>query len=256
MKRLGKIRRFTTVPTEELRVQKYIASCGVCSRRKAEELIRSGKVKVNGKTISELGTKINPMSDRVEVAGKLLQQEPPALYLYHKPVGVISTLNDPQSRPCLAEVCSGFDQRVFPVGRLDRDVRGLLLLTNDGDLADSLLHPRNNVPRIYEAVVQGNVAAPTARLLTKGIQLEDGIGKFSSVSSISFAKSSFSKKELLKNGGSLIRIACTEGRKHFVKRMLAAAGHPVHCLIRTEFGQYQLGNLEIGKIARAGLTPG
>ncbi|HQH27088.1 MAG TPA: S4 domain-containing protein, partial [Oligoflexia bacterium] len=133
----------------ELRIQQFLAQCGICSRRKAEVLLRNGHVSINGRVITEPGTKIVPGVDRVCVCGKPVARETAKLYAFHKPRGVVSTLNDPQGRPCVGEYVRSFPLRLFLVGRLDFDVCGLLLLTNDGKLADELLHPRHEVERVY-----------------------------------------------------------------------------------------------------------
>ncbi|MCL4162219.1 UNVERIFIED_CONTAM: hypothetical protein GTU68_000395 [Idotea baltica] len=223
--------------SELTRLQKFIASCGVCSRRRAEELIKAGRIKVNGAIVVELGSKVDPAKDQVTFDDKPLGIDLPILYRFYKPTNMVTTLSDPQGRVSLADVVSQIPTRVFPVGRLDRDVSGLLLLTNDGEFSESILHPRNNVRRTYEAVVGGAVTKKSIDSLLGGVELEDGLGRFLSGKAASKDRPS-----------SVVRVQCSEGRKHFVKKMLGAVRHPVLELIRTSFGPYSLGDMQVGEL--------
>lgn len=232
-----KSQRAKAVSGEE-RLQKYLAACGVASRREAEKLILAGLVKVNGRKVTELGSKINPEHDRVQVGSKLLVQEKPRLYLFHKPAKVVSTMRDPEGRKCIADFVSGLAERVYPVGRLDFDVTGLLLLTNQGQLAHSLLHPSFGVEREYLAKVRNRLSESARARLLKGVILEDGKAKVLSVSEV----------EAGDGRSSLLRLTVAEGRKHFVKRVLSAVGLPVLQLKRLRYGDYKLGNLKPGEL--------
>ena len=235
--------------SEVQRLQKFIAACGICSRRKAEELIKARRIKVNGVITDELGSKVNPSKDQVTFDGKPLGIDLPVLYRYYKPTNMVTTLSDPQGRVSLADVVADIPTRVFPVGRLDRDVSGLLLLTNNGDLTDSLLHPRNNVIRTYEAVVGGEIESSSIKKLLNGVELKSGPGRFLSVEKIQLQDSRLGGKAAVKDRpSSVVRLQCSEGRKHFVKKMLGALRHPVLELMRTEFGPYTLGDMEVGEI--------
>ena len=156
------------------RLQKILAQAGIASRRAAERLITEGRVRVNGRIVRELGSRANPPRDRVEVDGKRLVAERLVYYLIHKPRGVVTTLDDPEGRKTIKDLLHGVDQRVFPVGRLDFQTSGALLLTNDGALAQALLHPTRAVPKTYNAKVEGKVEAPRLELLRAGVVLDDG----------------------------------------------------------------------------------
>jgi 23S rRNA pseudouridine2605 synthase len=204
------------------RLQKFLAHAGVASRRAAEQLILDGRVKVNGAVVKELGSKVEAGKDVVLVDGRpVVVAAERHWYLFHKPPGVVTTLKDPQGRDTVGNYVQDLGVRVYPVGRLDYDAEGALLLTDDGELANRLMHPKNQVPRIYLAKVKGE---PTDGLLEKlkaGVRLEDGTGKALDVSR-------FDKAE--KN--TWLRIVVTEGRPHFVKRLCAAIGHPCLRLFR------------------------
>lgn len=220
----------------ELRLQKVLARAGLGSRRACEDLIREGRVTVNGR-VATLGDRVDPRADRVEVDGGRVPLDPELRYLaLHKPRGVVTTARDPQGRP---DVSRYYPEgvRVFPVGRLDRDTEGLLLLTNDGELANRLLHPRYGVEREYLAEVEGR---PTERALTalrRGVELEDGPARATSARRV---------------GGSgergAVRVVMTEGRKREVRRLLAAVGLPVRRLVRVRVGPIRLGRLRPGEV--------
>jgi 23S rRNA pseudouridine2605 synthase len=221
----------------EVRLQKLIAGTGLASRRKAEALITAGRVMVNGKVVTELGTKVEPGRDHVKVDGKHLSAAQPFVYLLlHKPKNVMSTLDDPGGRTTVKDFLRGVSVRVFPVGRLDFDSEGLMLLTNNGDLAQALLHPRYHVPKTYLIKVKGVLSDEEIRKLEQGVRLEDGMTGPATV-----------KKVRKVEANSWLEITIGEGRKHQVKRMLESVGHPVIKLMRIKMGPLVLGNLEPGE---------
>jgi 23S rRNA pseudouridine2605 synthase len=221
----------------EVRLQKLIAGSGLASRRKAEQWIASGRVTVNGKVVTELGSKVDPERDHVKVDGKHLTAAQPYVYLMlNKPKNVMSTLDDPGGRPTVKDYLRGVSVRVFPVGRLDFDSEGLMLLTNNGDLAQALLHPRYHVPKTYLIKVKGVLTDEEIAELERGVKLEDGMTSPAQV-----------KKVRKVEANSWIEITIHEGRKHQVKRMLEAVGHPVIKLLRIKMGPLVLGNLESGE---------
>lgn len=221
----------------EMRLQKLIAGTGIASRRKAETLITAGRVTVNGKVVTELGTKVDPERDHVKLDGKHLSSVQPFVYLMlNKPKHVMSTLDDPGGRTTVKDYLRGVSVRVFPVGRLDFDSEGLMLLTNNGDLAQALLHPRYHVPKTYLIKVKGVLTDEEIRQLERGVRLEDGMTSPAIVKKIKKAEQN-----------SWLEITIREGRKHQVKRMLESVGHPVIKLMRIRMGPLSLGNLESGE---------
>ncbi len=221
----------------EVRLQKLIAGSGLASRRKAETLIAAGRVTVNGKVVRELGTKVDPVRDHVKVDGKHLAAAQPFVYLMlNKPKNVMSTLDDPGGRTTVKDFLHGVSVRVFPVGRLDFDSEGLMLLTNHGHLAQALLHPRYHVPKTYLIKVKGVLADEVIRELERGVGLEDGMTSPAIVTKVKKAEQN-----------SWLEITICEGRKHQVKRMLESVGHPVIRLMRVKMGPLSLGNLEPGE---------
>jgi len=221
----------------EVRLQKLIAGTGLASRRKAEEWISAGRVMVNGKIVTELGTKVDPGRDHVKVDGKHLSAAQPFVYLMlNKPKNVMSTLDDPGGRTTVKDFLRGVSVRVFPVGRLDFDSEGLMLLTNNGDLAQALLHPRYHVPKTYLIKVKGVLSDDEINRLEQGVRLADGMTSPAIV-----------KKVRKVEANSWLEITIREGRKHQVKRMLEAVGHPVIKLMRIRMGPLSLGNLEPGE---------
>jgi 23S rRNA pseudouridine2605 synthase len=218
------------------RLQKVLARAGLGSRRACEDLIRESRVTVNGR-VATLGDRVDPRADRVEVDGVRVPLDPELRYLaLHKPRGVVTTARDPQGRP---DVSRYYPEgvRVFPVGRLDRDTEGLLLLTNDGELANRLLHPRYGVEREYLAEVDGRPTERTLAALRRGVELEDGPARAASARPA---------------GGSgergAVRVVMTEGRKREVRRLLEAVGLPVRRLIRVRVGPIRLGRLGPGEV--------
>lgn len=225
------------------RLPKYLARCGVASRRKAEDLIRNGLVVVNGEIIEEPGRKIEPGRDRVTVGGRAVYPPESLVYLLlHKPAGYVTTVRDPWGRPTVMDLVPEKGVRLFPAGRLDLETTGLLLLTNDGEAVQALTHPRYGVPKVYKALVKGNPGKEILTKLRRGIMLDDG-------------PTLPAKVEILtvKEGNAILRITVREGRKRLIRRMCEAAGHPVLALKRVAMGPLVLGDLPAGK-ARP-LTP-
>jgi 23S rRNA pseudouridine2605 synthase len=223
------------VPVE--RLQRTLARAGLGSRRACEELIAAGKVEVNG-TVATLGDKVDPQVDEVRVRGARISTDPAMRYLaLHKPVGVTTTMRDPHAVSDLRPLLPRDGPRVFPVGRLDRETEGLLLVTNDGELANRLTHPRHGVEKEYLAEVEGS---PTRRQLSRlrsGVELDDGPARAVRVRSVATAP-----------GRGAIRVVMTEGRKREVRRLLAAVGLPVVRLVRLRVGPVGLGNLKAGDV--------
>ncbi|MHB0977179.1 MAG: pseudouridine synthase [Candidatus Aquicultorales bacterium] len=224
--------------SEPVRLQKYLASAGIASRRKAEELIKSGKVRVNGEVVEGLGVKIDPSSDHVAVDGKPVRPDRERLYLLlNKPAGYVTTVKDERGRPAVVDLVGGeVKERVFPIGRLDLETEGLLVLTNDGDLANLLMHPRYHVWKTYRALVKGKVTKQTAGELEGGILLEDGPTAPARLKVVEAA-----------DDRSVIEISVREGRKRQVRRMLKAVGHKVEHLERVGYGPLNLGDLKRGE---------
>lgn len=225
------------------RLQKVIAHAGIASRRKAEELIKEGKVTVNGKTISELGVKVTG-SDRIEVNGIKIDREEPVYFLLYKPRGVISASEDDKGRKVVTDFFEDVPQRIYPVGRLDYDTSGLLLLTNDGEFANLLMHPRYEVDKVYVAKIKGIPPKETLKKLEKGIQLEDGKTAPARVKMLSIDK---------RKQSSIVQLTIHEGRNRQVRRMFEAIGFDVLKLKREEYGFLNLQGLRAGEARE--LTP-
>lgn len=218
-----------------MRLQKYLAHAGVASRRKAEEFITAGHVRVNGKTVRELGTTVDD-GDRVELAGKVVSVPDTKRYLVlNKPPSVMTTMRDPAGRRTVASLVPRDGGRVVPVGRLDYDTSGVLLLTNDGDLAHVLTHPKFGVEKTYRAVVGGRLQGEDMKKFLDGIRLTDG-------------RSQPAKIRVVRAGpaASEIDVTIHEGRNRQVRRMFEATAHPVLSLVRLRFGPISLGDLPIG----------
>ncbi|MDK2584019.1 pseudouridine synthase [Corynebacterium yonathiae] len=221
------------------RLQKALAKAGVASRRHAEILIDAGRVEVNGKIIAKQGVKVNPSVDVIRVDGvRVNVNEEYEYFVLNKPRGMQSTMSDDLGRPCVGDVVSekvAAGQRLFHVGRLDADTEGLLILTNDGELANRLMHPKYEVTKTYLATVLGEADRKLVRKLKEGIELEDGL-----------AKADFVQVVDTNQGYSLVRLELHEGRKHIVRRMLKEAGFPVQRLVRTKLHTVQLGDMKPG----------
>ncbi|HVF52985.1 MAG TPA: pseudouridine synthase [Actinomycetota bacterium] len=220
------------------RLQKVLARAGLGSRRAVEELIAAGRVKVNGKR-AELGRRVDVTKDKVEVDGSSVPLDVDlAHYLLNKPVGVVTTASDPEGRETVLDIVD-LERRVWPVGRLDIDSEGALILTNDGDLTHALTHPSFEVPKTYVAEVSGSVGYKVLRMLSRGVELEDGHARATNVALVERTA-----------GGALLEITVTEGRHRLVRRMCEATGHPVKQLVRTSIGPLKLGRLKAGSWRR------
>ncbi len=225
--------------TEGVRLQKVLANAGVASRRVCEQYIAEGRVRVNGTVVTELGSRIDPTSDLVDVDGTAIQLDATKRYVVlNKPTGVVSSMKDEQGRPDLRRFTQDWPERLYNVGRLDAETSGLLVLTNDGDLAHVLAHPSFGVTKVYIAKVTGRVSPQTIARLTKGVELEDG-------------PIAADKARLLDasagGGTSLVELTLHSGRNRIVRRMMAEVGHPVVDLVRRQFGPLHLGTLPAGR---------
>jgi 23S rRNA pseudouridine2605 synthase len=225
------------------RLQKVIARAGIASRRKSEELIKEGRVKVNGKVVTELGMKVSP-SDKVEVNEVQIEKEEPVYFLLYKPRGVISSVSDDKGRKVVTDYFSHYKERIFPVGRLDYDTSGLLILTNDGEFANLLMHPKNEIDKVYVAKTKGIPLRENLTKLQRGVRLEDG-------------KTAPAKVKLLsadnKKQTAIVEIAIHEGRNRQVRRMFEAIGNEVLKLKRERYGFLTLSGLKAGEARE--LTP-
>jgi 23S rRNA pseudouridine2605 synthase len=222
-----------------IRLQKVMAEAGVGSRRACEALITAGRVEVDGQLVTELGVRVDPKKQVVIVDGVRLQTDTEKVYLaLNKPPGVVSTMSDPEDRPTLADFLTNrpLEERLFHVGRLDVDTEGLIILTNDGDLANRLAHPSHEVAKTYLAEVAGPVGKDVGRKLRSGVELEDGFARVDSFKLVD-----------ARPGKALIEIELHEGRNHIVRRMLDSVGYPVLQLVRTQVGPIRLGDLRSGR---------
>jgi 23S rRNA pseudouridine2605 synthase len=217
------------------RLQKVLAHAGVASRRKCEDMILEGRVRVNGETVTELGRKVDPMLDRIEVDGKPIMTERKRTFLFYKPLRVITSMSDPQGRPTVADYFREIDERVYPVGRLDYDTEGLLLMTNDGELANRLTHPKYEADKCYLATVKGHPSEEQLDRLRRGIRLEDGWTAPAQVRRVKDRRNT-----------TVLEIVIHEGRNRQVRRMCEAIGHPVVHLIRTRIAFLTLGSMKPG----------
>lgn len=222
---------------EGVRLQKVMAAAGVASRRVCEDMITKGQVKVNGRVVTELGTRINPDVDKVTVGGTPVQLDNSRVYLaLNKPRGVVSSMADENGRPDLSQFVAGYD-RVFNVGRLDSETTGLIIMTNDGELAHKLAHPKFGVTKTYVARVEGVVTPAIIHKLLSGFELEDGMIKADKAHVVDVLP-----------GESLVEVVLHSGRNRIVRRMFEFVGHPVVGLVRRQFGPIQLGPLKEGRI--------
>ncbi len=218
------------------RLQKVIANSGVCSRRKAEDLILAGKVKVDGKVVTELGLKVSEKSV-IEVDGNLISKEEKEYYLLNKPRGVLTTTSDDKSRKTVIDLIDT-DKRIYPVGRLDYDTTGVLLLTNDGDFANMIMHPKNEIDKVYVAKVKGIVNGDAVHKLENGVIIDNSLVKASRVKV---------KKIDTNNNHSLVEITIHEGKNHQVKKMFEAVGYLVDKLKRERVAFLTTDNLNSGE---------
>ncbi|WP_286886113.1 pseudouridine synthase, partial [Aneurinibacillus sp. UBA3580] len=220
------------------RLQKIMAQAGVASRRKCEEFILAGRVKVNGIVVRELGFKADPLNDEIEVDGKIIARERPVYFLLNKPIGYITSVTDPQGRKTVLDLMNRVQERIYPVGRLDYDTSGLLLLTNDGEFANHIMHPRHELDKVYEAVVKGRMEERALARLRQGVMLEDGMTAPAEAVRLRYQE---------KEGTSVIQLTIHEGRNRQVRRMCEAVGHPVVKLKRIRLAFLTLDGVPEGK---------
>jgi 23S rRNA pseudouridine2605 synthase len=225
------------LPLGRSRLQKLLAATGMGSRRACETLLREGRVSVNG-IPAQLGDSADPAVDSVELDGEKLVFDKPVYWILNKPKGVLTTLRDPEGRPTVAQLLPRELERVFPVGRLDADTEGLLLLTNDGSVAQALLHPSLGSEREYDVVVRGELGDKAVRRLERGVRLEDGVTAPARVEKL---------RPEPEAGLTRLHLVLREGRKHQIRRSLLAVGHPVKRLVRVRMGPLRLGRLARGK---------
>jgi 23S rRNA pseudouridine2605 synthase len=226
---------------EGVRLQKVLSQAGIASRRAAELMITAGRVEVDGHVVTELGTRVDPHLSVVRVDGARVMLDDTLVHLaLNKPRGMHSTMSDDLGRPCIGDLIEHRvrgNKKLIHVGRLDADTEGLILLTNDGELAHRLMHPSYEVPKSYVAMVNGTVPRGLGKILRAGVELEDGpvaVDDFAVVDSVP--------------GKTMVRVTLHEGRKRIVRRLLAEVGHPVESLVRTEIGAVSLGNQRPGSI--------
>lgn len=223
----------------EERLQKFLANQGICSRRKAEELILSGKIKVNGKVVQELGTKINPEKDKVEYEGKVITNQVNKVYiLLNKPIGYVTTVQDQFQRPTVMELIKDCKVSVVPVGRLDMYTSGALLLSNDGDLVYQITHPKHEISKTYQVTVKGMINAQEIEKLQKGVNIGEYITKPADVKIMKIDE----EKEI-----SRIQIAIHEGKNRQVRKMCEAVGKKVLALHRSKIGNIGVKDLKLGQ---------
>jgi len=223
-----------------VRLQKVLAAAGVASRRVVEEYILAGRIEVNGRIVTELGTRVDPETDLVSVDGVAVQLDTAKrYYMLNKPTGVVSSMRDEQGRPDLRRFTDDLEERVYNVGRLDAETSGLLVLTNDGELAHVLAHPSFGVEKTYVAKVRGRLTPQTLQQLKQGIELDDGPIKAD-------------RAKVLQTQGdakhTIVEITLHSGKNRIVRRMLKAVGHPVVELVRRQFGPLHLGTLRAGQL--------
>ena len=218
------------------RLQKILSQAGIASRRHAETMIAEGRISVNGVVVTEPGTKADPFADEIRVDGRLVSLETEKIYLMlNKPQGYVTTLSDPQGRPIVTDLLTGIGQRVFPVGRLDYDSEGLLILTNDGEFAQKLQHPRYGIPKTYRVKAEGVVAQSDIKALAQGVSLADG-----------FFKPDDLRLEKRNRGSTWLEVTICDGRNRVVRRAFDSIGHCVSRLIRIAVADLTLGSLGEG----------
>ena len=227
-----------------VRLQKVLATAGLGSRRACENLITNGRVEVDGIRVTELGVRIDPVKNAVHVDGMRIQLDTSLVTIaLNTPLGVVSTMHDPEGSPTLAQFVADRPERLFHVGRLDAESEGLLLLTNDGELANRLAHPKYEIPKTYLVHVQGRVSGSIANAMLHGIELEDGTAKVDRYKVVDTNPQS-----------SLVEVELHAGRNRIVRRMFDEVGHPVTQLVRTKIGPVRLGDLRPGRVRVLGQT--
>ena len=223
---------------EGIRLQKVLAAAGIGSRRACEQMIDEGRVEVDGRIVLEPGLRVDPRTAAIKVDGMRIPTAPGHVVLaLNKPRGVQSTMTDDRGRPCVGDYLRGRKERLFHVGRLDAETEGLLLFTNDGDLAQRLAHPSHGVTKSYLAQVKGTIPRDLGRRLREGVELADGIVRVDQFKIVTSAP-----------GRALVEVVLHEGRNHIVRRLLAEVGHPVEGLVRVKVGPIGLGDLRSGKV--------
>jgi 23S rRNA pseudouridine2605 synthase len=229
------------VETQGIRLQKVLSQAGIASRRAAEKLIMDGRVEVDGQLVTELGTRVDPDVAVIRVDGARVVVDDSLVYLaLNKPRGMYSTMSDDRGRPCIGDLVERRvrgNKKLFHVGRLDADTEGLILLTNDGELAHRLMHPSREVPKTYLATVTGSVPRGLGKKLRAGIELEDGLARVDDFAVVDAIP-----------GKTLVRLTLHAGRNRIVRRLLAAVGYPVEALVRTDIGAVSLGEQRPGSI--------
>jgi 23S rRNA pseudouridine2605 synthase len=220
----------------EERLQKIVSRYGHISRRAAETLISDGRVSLNGEVVSQMGVKADPQKDAIRLDGKLISSDLTLVYiLLNKPPGYVTTLSDPENRPVVTDLVKGEGERLFPVGRLDYDSEGLLLMTNDGGFAQKIQHPRYGVPKRYRVRIEGRLTTEEMQRLKKGIRFEDG-----------FFQPRDLRIEKLNDKSLWISLTISEGKNRMIRKGFAALRHDVERLVRVSIGDVQLGNLKRG----------
>ncbi len=221
-----------------VRLQKLLSQAGVASRRAAEQMIAEGRVEVDGSVVVEMGRRVDPEVSVVHVDGNRIVVDRDTTHLVlNKPRGILCTMSDDKGRPCIGDYLHERQGKLFHVGRLDRDTEGLLLITNDGELANRLMHPSYRVPKTYLAEVPGPIPKDLGRTLKKGVELDDGVARIDSFRLVD-----------INEGRALVELVLHEGRKRIVRRLLEQAGHPVRRLVRTGLGEVRLTNERPGAI--------
>jgi 23S rRNA pseudouridine2605 synthase len=226
----------------EMRLQRFMAQAGVASRRKSEELIAEGRVRVNGRVVTELGTKVDPARDEITVAGRALAAQEHVYLLLNKPKGYVTTRSDPEGRPTVMELLRGVDERVYPVGRLDFNTEGVLVLTNDGDLAHGLMHPSREVEKVYRVKLRGVIDQAGVRELREGVTLDDGTRT---------APAKVAHLGATEGGhNTWLEVAIHEGKNRQIHRMAEALGFQVAKLERVRYAGIEAGTLKPGRWRR------
>ncbi|MCX7674811.1 MAG: rRNA pseudouridine synthase [Bdellovibrionaceae bacterium] len=225
---------------KKMRLNRFLAQAGVASRRKADELIEEGLVQINGRTVYELGVSVDPKQDQVKVRGKLIKPESLRYFVFYKPRQVMTTMADPEGRPCVADYFRNIKEKVFPVGRLDWDSEGLLIVTNDGDYAQKVLHPSAEVTKTYLVKLNDTPSEKDFEKLKRGVSIPEG-GRVRA-KEVSFAQHGTSPDK------AWVRIIVTEGKKHQVRQMFFKLGYDVLRLKRVAIGRLKLGSLKPGEM--------
>ncbi len=220
------------------RLQKVLSHAGVCSRRKAEELITKGQVRVNGRVVRELGSEADPMRDTIEVMGEVIRRERPKYFLFYKPDRVITSLSDPEGRRTVADYFRNVRERVFPVGRLDYHSEGAILMTNDGELDNLLTHPRYQVNKVYEVTVRGRFSPKAAEKMAKGVKIDTGITAPCEIEILEYNKEKNKTK---------VRMTLHEGKNREIRKMMEVFHHMVFELVRVQYAFLTLNGLKRGE---------